>query len=108
MCGSDRSSSYYLYDFQKWWALISVEENMKKYFNITNDQDSNYYITSELALKSDSINETQNTLTISIPDMQPCVDGCMGYAYISDTLLQSKGLKRDWTNIHIPIQDLLK
>lgn len=107
MCGSDSDSSYYIYDFQKWGILIPIEEQMEKYFGITNPQDPNYYIT-YLNLQSNNINEINDTVTISIPDTEPCVDGCLWYAYISEKLLQSKWLKRDWNNIHIPIQELLK
>ncbi len=109
MCWSDHFISYYLYDFQKWEVLISVEEHVEKYFGITDPQDPSYNITS-LNLKSTNINEINDTLTISIPDRKPydIQTGWMEHYYISDKLLQSRGLERDWNNIHIPILDILK
>lgn len=108
MCGSDNFRSYYIYDFQKWETLISVEKQIEKYFWITDSQNQNYYNTSGLNLKSTSLNEVNNTLFISVPDRQPCIDGCLGYFYISDKLLQSRGIKRDWAMVYLPLQELLK
>lgn len=109
-CGSDPSSSYYIFDFQKWWTLISIDDSMKQYFGITDYRDKNYMMIPSLDIKTSDINDQENSLTLHVPDISPYDDatGWMEFHHISDKLLQSKGLKRDGIIVHIPLQEFFQ